>query len=187
MTCDWFDRWGCFDEEGEIAVKISERELTDHRISAEMLRVLAVLRYIAAVDPSRLLNCSTKQIASWTRLGIPKIRKAINSLRELSYLDDFDGIPWLRGQNVGCVYFIQNHPGREIKIGRAVDPYRRLSTLSTGSPGATELIGILPGGADLERELHKRFAHLRLQGEWFSPGDDLLEFIGEIRNDPEYR
>ena len=30
------------------------------------------------------------------------------------------------------------------------------------------------------KEFHKRFAHLRQHGEWFTPAPELLEFIKEL-------
>ena len=38
---------------------------------------------------------------------------------------------------------------------------------------------MMDGGAEKERELHERFAHLRIKGEWFWPGEELLHFIRE--------
>lgn len=54
-----------------------------------------------------------------------------------------------------------------IKIGCASDPVARLAQLQTASPYPLSLIGYVPGGEKLERELHQKYAHLRLRGEWF--------------------
>jgi hypothetical protein len=42
---------------------------------------------------------------------------------------------------------------------------------------------VLPG-ADREAELHQRFRHLHVRGEWFRPGPDLLAFIGQVKRGP---
>jgi hypothetical protein len=36
---------------------------------------------------------------------------------------------------------------------------------------------VMDGGRNLERTLHRRFADLRSEGEWFSPGPELLDYI----------
>lgn len=77
------------------------------------------------------------------------------------------------------VYFIQRGWGGPIKIGTASDPYTRLAQLQTASPNALRLIGIIPGGFELERELHARFSDTRMVGEWFHPTAELLDFIGD--------
>lgn len=74
-------------------------------------------------------------------------------------------------------YFIQvedpNQHAGPIKIGCARDVRARLSQLQTSSPYDLWLIGYVPGGEKLERELHKKYAHLHLRGEWFRATEDL--------------
>ncbi|HCJ55268.1 MULTISPECIES: GIY-YIG nuclease family protein [Glutamicibacter] len=68
------------------------------------------------------------------------------------------------------VYLISE--GDYLKIGytsRSVE--YRIKELQTGSPRDIRLVSLLPGAdANVERELHKKFAHLRIRnnGEWFS-------------------
>lgn len=49
--------------------------------------------------------------------------------------------------------------------GRCVEP--RIKALQTASPHKLETIDAWEGGADSERRIHDRFAHLRVHGEWF--------------------
>ena len=65
------------------------------------------------------------------------------------------------------VYFIATPGGKAVKIGVAVSPLKRLGDLQTGSPERLTLLGVLPGGVRLEKELHVRFAQHRLLGEWY--------------------
>lgn len=83
------------------------------------------------------------------------------------------------------VYFIRSDgPAGEIKIGLSYSPEKRLRELQVGSAFPLEIIGVIPGGGwRKERELHARFAHLRLSGEWFRPGADLWAYIESL--DPE--
>ena len=76
------------------------------------------------------------------------------------------------------VYFIQAGDGGPIKIGRAVDVIRRLHGLQAASWEELRLLSAT--GAVTEREMHQRFASLRIRGEWFKPSVELLELIGSF-------
>jgi len=72
-------------------------------------------------------------------------------------------------------YFIEAQATGLIKIGRSVEPSRRLKDLMTASPAALRLIGVLE--QDCERELHQQYASLRTTGEWFKAEDPLLTYL----------
>lgn len=86
-----------------------------------------------------------------------------------TYFIRMDEPGWVVGESLG--------PGGPVKIGCASDPEARLLQLQTGSPYPLRLLGYVPGGEKLERELHKKYAHLHMQGEWFRA---TLEFEHEI-------
>jgi hypothetical protein len=73
------------------------------------------------------------------------------------------------------IYFIENPGDGLIKIGWPRDrPEARLKSLQTGCGAVLRLLRTMPGGLDAESLLHSRFAALRVRGEWFSPGADLV-------------
>lgn len=74
------------------------------------------------------------------------------------------------------VYFVQVNDG-PIKIGCTSLPLERIQRLQNWSPYAMVVLLWVPGDRDLEQATHRKFGHLRLQGEWFSPGEDLLVHI----------
>lgn len=80
------------------------------------------------------------------------------------------------------IYFIQPVDGGSIKIGKANSPPDRLRELQTGSPDRLKIIGMMQGDEATEYALHDLFARHRLDGEWFSPDDDLTEFIETVVN-----
>ena len=72
------------------------------------------------------------------------------------------------------VYFIQLGQSGPIKIGVANDVDSRLMTLQTANP--SKLTAIAKIGCKsktdaymLEKDLHRKFSHLRQKGEWFNP------------------
>jgi hypothetical protein len=75
------------------------------------------------------------------------------------------------------IYFVQPVDGGEIKIGTSARLSRRLVELCAEFGGELQVLAVADGGYDQESALHQRFSHLRVHGEWFEPGDDLLAFI----------
>lgn len=73
------------------------------------------------------------------------------------------------------IYFVRS--GDAVKIGYAAEPEKRIPSLRTGNPNEIVVLGLMDGDYDTERELHERFAHRRIRGEWFDIGDDVLAFI----------
>jgi hypothetical protein len=90
-------------------------------------------------------------------------------------------------RKTGCVYFIAAPELRRVKIGYARDLPRRLSALQVSSPCPLVLVAAVATDdpAGLERKLHKRFAHLRIQGEWFGLTDELDEEMSRYDVEPK--
>ena len=77
------------------------------------------------------------------------------------------------------VYFAQRKAGGLIKIG-----WSRSVKLRLGSVRA-KMIGAIPGGRSEEKVIHKRFARLRVRGEWFRPSRELTMYIQNMAQDHE--
>jgi hypothetical protein len=87
---------------------------------------------------------------------------------------------FLRAQRVKRdeVYFIRG--GDAIKIGYTQDVVARLSALQTASSIPLELLASIDGDKAEEVRQHRRWRHLRIRGEWFEAGEDLLGYIDEL-------
>jgi hypothetical protein len=78
----------------------------------------------------------------------------------------------------GGVYFIQAGTDGPIKIGISDNPAKRLAQLQTAHPVGLALLGVVPDvDLALERELHRRFAAYRMNGEWFAPAAPVLDYV----------
>ena len=77
-----------------------------------------------------------------------------------------------RGEVKGLVYFIRF--GDRVKIGFSTNTKRRLQSLPHD-----EMLAFMPGTFATEKQMHNAFRYLRIKGEWFSMGQDLLDFIEE--------
>jgi len=77
------------------------------------------------------------------------------------------------------VYVIQVGNDGPVKVGIATDPQARLEQLQTANPFPLRLLATFSGGASLEREIHKRLAIHRMNGEWFHPHADVMAVVRE--------
>ncbi len=82
--------------------------------------------------------------------------------------------------NFGQIYFIQQGDNGAIKIGYSTNPEKRLQTLRTASPLPLRILKIIVGGKTKEKDLHRQFAHLQMDGEWFQSTPELLEYIATL-------
>ena len=78
------------------------------------------------------------------------------------------------------VYFIQPNGEPVVKIGVSAVVGGRLSALSTSHYKDLVLLATMDGGVGDERELHKRFAKLRVRGEWFKLEGELKKFVEKL-------
>ena len=89
----------------------------------------------------------------------------------------------------GYIYAIQLIHGHRtlVKIGRSIDPIKRIRALRTSAPYGIKVLGVIPVLNDVASEayIHKRFKHLRISkaGEWFTLSIPLLLYIRTV-SDP---
>ncbi len=82
---------------------------------------------------------------------------------------------------MGKIYFIQQNDNGPIKIGYTNnDIASRLYELQSANPVKLKILGSFPGGPKDEKEIHKKFKKYKLLGEWFSPDEELIEYIGSL-------
>jgi hypothetical protein len=71
----------------------------------------------------------------------------------------------------GCVYFFKHIGLSPTKIGYSLSPspIDRFEQFKTYAPYGAELVGFIQSddAKSLETELHQKFAHARMKGEWF--------------------
>jgi hypothetical protein len=73
------------------------------------------------------------------------------------------------------VYFVRY--GRIVKIGFSTNFAQRLAELQRGTPESLFVLGVYPGGRDLERKFHTLFASLKIKNEFFRYDDPLWRFV----------
>lgn len=79
------------------------------------------------------------------------------------------------------IYFVEMVNEPCVKIGyTAGTAEKRMAQLQTGQPQKLRLLGTIPGDKHGESGLHKHFADLRLNGEWFEKTERLLAIIRDL-------
>jgi hypothetical protein len=95
-----------------------------------------------------------------------------------------------RATNGWFLYFLVNSTRKLVKIGRSRNPTRRVADLQSSSPHKLKLAKVFPAPAHAEGYFHKKFKHLRVRGEWFKVGKEILEALSdgqlEARADWDY-
>lgn len=84
------------------------------------------------------------------------------------------------------IYFVACPPANAVKIGHTrklhygtidSNAYSRMASMQSACPFALEMLAVCEGDLAREQELHRRFRHLRLRGEWFLLTEEVREFI----------
>lgn len=82
------------------------------------------------------------------------------------------------------VYFVRARGMGDIKIGKSNHVGTRVKSLWSGVSRGVDLVACYPSDITHEIELHREFEHLRLCGEWFRPGAELLTHLELVGCDP---
>jgi hypothetical protein len=78
------------------------------------------------------------------------------------------------------IYAIYCPNKKEVKIGYATDPIKRLSQLQVGTTDRLDLLISFRGGAEEERRIHTVLSEYRLSGEWFIYNSFLLSVLNNF-------
>jgi hypothetical protein len=90
--------------------------------------------------------------------------------------------PTKKRRKVGGYVYLLNSPSNYYKIGRSKDPHSRKATFDIKLPFEVEFEHIIKTNdmIELEEQLHLRFAHCRVNGEWFDLSADDVAYIKSI-------
>lgn len=78
------------------------------------------------------------------------------------------------------IYFLHSNAMNAVKIGTTGNLKSRLGAYRTSNPEELLLLGSMEGGTKEEKTLHQKFAHLRMQGEWFQCTAELMIYIDDL-------
>lgn len=179
----WYKREGVMADSGNYTCIVLEKDDVLAEISGEEFQTLVRVRFVCGDRWANPKTLSLADIAKLTRRNPATLRRHLRVLVDAGHLDAYKRMPWIPRKYSYQVYFIQPVDGGPVKIGKSEDPRKRLREIQTGHPAKLQIVGLIDGDESLERELHRKFAHLRLEGEWFALENDLLEYINEINRE----
>lgn len=82
------------------------------------------------------------------------------------------------------IYII--HTDNKCKIGYSKHPDKRLKELQTGNSEILRILHITEGDKTKEKELHKKFEHLNICGEWFNYTKEIKDYFNIIEHQHTY-
>ncbi len=133
---------------------------------------------ISLVEYSVSRQVNYRTLVGWLKRGLPC---EVDPVSRRKFVDAKTADIWAARHTTGLafrrrsfVYFAQAPGGGSIKIGYSSELARRLKELDCVA------LATFPGNQLDERELHARFEHIRVDGEWFQPTPELLDFIAEL-------
>ena len=115
-------------------------------------------------------NCNTNIIKTFYMVNEDVLSKEM-SLEE--YIND----EWM-----GFVYFIQAGDNGAIKIGYTKDVDRRIKELQTSNPEKLNLLLKVGAEPNDEKVMHDKFKKYCINLEWYSPSDELINFIRKFQS-----
>jgi hypothetical protein len=77
------------------------------------------------------------------------------------------------------IYFVHDELSNAVKVGKSTEENlnSRLTSLQTGNSRELKLLGLMQGYTEKEAELHLKFNHLRIRGEWFEYNEEIADYI----------
>jgi hypothetical protein len=143
--------------------------------------ILASRREVAAIIYaclSHLHEYATEEQIEAENAQIEKQREA-NTLRAIKESSEAARRE-LERKRAGYVYLMRNNRNGYVKIGFSRNPKHREKTLQSEDPDV-ELLWSHQGFKYDERELHARYASMRVRGEWFRlTADDVAHIIANM-------
>jgi hypothetical protein len=80
------------------------------------------------------------------------------------------------------IYFFESELTKLIKIGFSGNVVRRKKQIEGMQGGKINILKKINSSQKNEKYLHERFSHLKIQGEWFRPDPELLDFIKNLKS-----
>jgi hypothetical protein len=132
-----------------------------------------------ALDEHSVLVCDENEVAQFPEWGNERANQYVfNKALTLGFSRIGNSAFFERTtQGSGYVYFIEAVGLSRVKIGYSEDPESRLKQLLTGSPVTLKIFAKMPGNQPMEKEIHARFLHLKVENEWFHFTDEIKTYV----------
>jgi hypothetical protein len=112
-----------------------------------------------------------------------KHQKAVNNYSEHKNKEYYDSMAYCFIKQPKTIdkkddlYLIHDETFDTLKIGRSKNPKSRLTQLQCATSNTLNILYIINGCGNKEKELHKKYAGLRLASEWFVNDGSIIRFF----------
>jgi hypothetical protein len=120
-----------------------------------------------------------KGVGIWDSRRLDMAFDALKDAESNSYLAKEIPVDVKQSKIGGGIYFAGF--GNYVKIGKSGYVEGRIKGLQTSAPEKIELYFVLDEDRVAESDFHKKFADLRVSGEWFRREGALAEFIAHVQ------
>jgi Meiotically up-regulated gene 113 len=143
--------------------KIMKCEIPELEFSLNILKKKELINYELSYNPEELL------------LGTIQINLNYNQIQRIK--EDNFSKPKIRNSSIGgFVYVINRENSQEYKIGKSKDIGKRILQLKTANSENLILVKSVfsLNYGEIEKNLHKKYRHYRISGEWFLLDENVL-------------
>lgn len=138
----------------------------EHLITLLAAKTLQQRGYELGQIRTLMRTTSIDSILANTHISQDKIDSVLGKLKDRLPDDKKAGV-------VTQIYFAMMMPTDRIRISSSVDPMKRIQELKLS------MLGLMPGGRELEVKLHEKFSDEKLTGEWFRLSERIKNYINE--------
>lgn len=175
----------------QLVVSVYADELYSKKLSGEVYVTLLRSRHVMetyACEENDWADIRSLPVAGFAEIikrSAKELKLHAKKINAAGFGSRFTLLPWWPSIHPQFVYFIQKGEGGPIKIGKSSTPKVRLQNLQVGSEAPLKILCLFEGSETLEQDLHRKFSHLAMSGEWFIPGQEIYDFMERIRSENE--
>lgn len=127
-------------------------------------------------------DCSLISMTTQNRRGDRRCKYCTKKAVKISMLESEITIKDKKLKPV-YLYLMKSELTGLLKIGISGNPKKRRRTLETAQGGKIEIVHLMKGLNNLEKDLHRLFSHHRTDGEWFNDVEEIRNYFNNLAND----
>jgi hypothetical protein len=121
-----------------------------------------------------------RKIATWGEVK-EKLPKGFSTWRAYKMFGPRIGKPEKLKAKKMWVYFARAGRTSRVKIGTTSNIAGRMNGLAHPLIGKLRILGLVPGGYEVESRMHQRFEAYHVKGEWFTLAGELADFVAGLQ------
>jgi len=146
--------------------KFYDTQIKSDRYVYKLSEVAADLALLI-VDTKRGIQVKENEVVIDLLIGERYFTQLMDAWNEAKKKSD------IRDSKIIYTYFFYDKTRNVVKIGKSNNPQKRMEGLSCGVK--LQILHTIP--KDIEKELHNKFKHINVHGEWFKYNQEIKSYI----------